>query len=91
MYASQVLHHYLRPHKSKRDGRHDFADFLMRYDCKGSAKADDDWEDAPTTFSHAGLEYEFANQYENSECTGVSHLVHSWQMQGHQGKEVSLY
>ncbi|KAG2359430.1 hypothetical protein BDR07DRAFT_1292300 [Suillus spraguei] len=50
---------------------------------------DSDWEDAPATFSHAGLEYEFANQYENSECTGVSHLVHSWQMQGHHGKEVT--
>ncbi|KAG1772232.1 hypothetical protein EV702DRAFT_1048697 [Suillus placidus] len=114
LYASQVLHHFLRPHKSKKDGRHDFADFLMRYKREGEVEADEDkgkdldlrdkdededqddedqdqgadedWEDAPTKFSHAGLEYEFANEYENSECTGVSHLVHSWQMQGHHGK-----
>ncbi|KAG1838800.1 hypothetical protein DFJ58DRAFT_668149 [Suillus subalutaceus] len=75
----------------------------MRYERKGGVREgvkvdededdgdrDEDWEDAPTTFSHAGLEYEFANEYENSECTGVSHLVHSWQMQGHQGKESPL-
>ncbi|KAG2062600.1 hypothetical protein BDR04DRAFT_1164944 [Suillus decipiens] len=68
LYASQVLHHFLRPHKNKRDGRHDFSDFLMRYKRKGGGGVeevdedqdqdddDSDWEDAPATFSHAGLE-----------------------------------
>lgn len=53
--------------------------------------SDSDWEEEPTTFSHGGLEYEFANEYENSERTGVSHLVHAWQMQGFQGKDVSCH
>ncbi|KAG2745093.1 hypothetical protein P692DRAFT_20877347 [Suillus brevipes Sb2] len=97
LYASQVLHHFLCPHKSKKDGRHDFSDFLMHYgrqeqvgDEDEDEDEDEDQDDAPTTFSHGGLEYEFANQYEDSECTSVSHLVHSWQMQGHHGKKSQL-
>lgn len=69
----------------------------MRYDRQGPGQVgdgdedgDEDQNDAPTTFSHGGLEYQFSNQYEDSECTGVTHLVHSWQMQGHHGTTVSL-
>jgi hypothetical protein len=87
LWATQVLHHYLHPNKSKKDGRHDFADFLSSY------KSGDHEEDSPNDqgalrFTHEGLEYQYGDERGASERTGVSHLVHAWQMQGHQGQEV---
>ncbi|KAG1851642.1 hypothetical protein F4604DRAFT_1592270 [Suillus subluteus] len=56
----------------------------MRYRRRPDETADEcTQEEEEWDFDHDGLTYRFADEYESSERTGVTHLVHAWHMQGH--------